>query len=274
MFENPNMLEGALSYFATRKGEDGLSHIEREDQLRERQRAIQDRKDDALMQKEMDSMVIPCTHEPECPGVLCRDTTKARKAAEAEYLKAIAAIDAETAPIAKKKSSDGPSAFKSKAAATALSQPKRSAPLPKTTKQAATASTKFGLPTSLVSRPKRTPAPTNPSPMRHASAVAASRTTMGYSKGRAASATLRQTVLPKKDTKPIVEERNTSLPPAEYLSRYGEPPSGSEMWLKCKQAGCFDEDQGDPLGDLVGGEGGIDALLREDAMQDFQLTLN
>lgn len=254
----------------TKEGPDGLSHAEREEQRLQRIYDIADRKSDALMQRDIDSSPIPCTHYPECPTEICKDTVEARKAAEEQYQKTIAAIDAETAPITKKSlPSDGPSTIKSKVAAASLSLPKQSGPALKTSTRPNNAPAKPRLTTSLVSRPKKTPAPTNPSQMRHNAAVAASKTTMGYSKGRAASATLRKTVLPKKDAKTGSDENHdTSLAPADYIGRYGE------MSAHCRAAGCFDEDKGPSLEEIFAGDNpdGLNTLLREEAEQDFQLT--
>ena len=156
-----------------------------------------------------------------------------------------------------------------------MALPKQSGPALKTVSKANVAPAKPRFNTSLVARPKMTPAPTNPSPMRHNAAVAASKTTMGYSKGRATSVTLRKSVLPKKDVKTGSDEvPDTSLAPAEYIRRYGVPRLGSEMWIRCRAVGCFDENEGPSLEEVFAGDHphGLDTLLREEAEQDFQLT--
>ena len=260
----------------TREGPDGLSHVEREEQRLQRIYDIADRKMEALMQRDMDSTPIPCIHYPECPTEICKDTAEARKAAEEQYKKTIATIEAETAP-AKMKSlpSKGPSTLKSKVAAAALSLPKQSGPAFKSTSKPSIPPAKPRLTTSLASRPQKTVAPTNPSPMRHNAAVAASKTTMGYSKGRATSATLRKSVLQNKDVRTGSNEiPDTSLAPAEYIRRYGVPRVGSEMWIRCRAVGCFDEDEGPTLEEIFAGDRphGLDTLLREEAEQEFQLT--
>ena len=269
-------MRGAWTHFMTREGPDGLSHAEREEQRLQKIYDIADRKMEARMQRDMDSMAVPCTHDPECSTETCKDTIEARKAAEEQFRKTIANIEAETAPATKKPDpSNGPSIQKSKAAAASLSLPKQSGPALKTASKPNTAPAKPRLTTSLVTRPKKTPAPTNPSAMRHNAAVATSKTTMGYSKGRAASATLRKTILPKKEVKTGSNEKpDTSLAPAEYIQRYGVPQEGSEMWIRCKAVGCFDEDEGPSLAEIFAGDRphGLDTLLREEAEQDFQLT--
>ena len=276
MFENGGLMKGALAYYMTRKGEDGLSHVEREEK---RQQKIWDRMDrisDAALQRDIDSEPIPCTHYPDCPGDLCKNTIQARKEAEDQYQKTVADIEAETAPVPKKSApSSGPSTLKTKAATATVSQPKGSALALKPNSKPGIPSARSHLNCNLVSRHQKTALPTNPSPMRHTAATAASKTTMGYSKGRAASATLRKTVLPSEPTK--TDENvvpDTELAPADYIQRYGVPKFGSEMWIRCKRSGCFDEDEGPSLEEVFGGDkaGGLDAYLREEAEQDFQLT--
>ena len=111
--------------------------------------------------------------------------------------------------------------------------------------------------------------------MRHNAAVAASKTTMGYSKGRSASATLRKTVLPNKEVKNNSNQiPDNSLAPSEYIRRYGIPREGSESGARYRAAGYFDEDQGPSLEEIFAGDRphGLDTLLREEAEQGFQLT--
>ena len=269
------MMRGAWSHFMTREGPDGLSHAQREEQRLQKLYDIADKKMEALMQRDFDSTPIPCTHYPECPTEICKDTVEARKAAEEQYHKTIAKIEAETAPATKNSlQSQGPSTLKSKVAAASLSLPKQSGPALKTASKPKVASAKPRLTTSLIARPKKTPAPTNPSPMSHNAAVAASKTTMGYSKGRAASATLRKTVLPKKEIRTGSNEIPYSMAPAEYIQKYGVPREGSEMWTRCRTMGFFNEDEGPSLEEIFAGDHphGLDTLLREEAEQDFQLT--
>jgi len=271
VFDNGGLTRGAINYFASRKGDDGFSHLDREEMRRQKIWDRSDRKIEAQLLRDVHSMNIPCTHYPECHGELCKDTIEARKAAEKQYQKTIADIDAEAAPATKKSAPlSRPSTLKSTSAAAALSQSKVSAPPPRANSKPVPPSARSRLNMSLVSRPKKTLAPTNPSPMRHTAAVAASKTTMGYAKGRSTSATLRNIIQPEKDS----GVPDTSLPAAEYISRYGVPRLGSEMWLTCKRAGCFDEDEGQSLEEIFAGDHphGLDALLREEAEQDFRLT--
>lgn len=77
----------------------------------------------------------------------------------------------------------GPGTLVSKRAASALALPSQPAALPAKTSKPPVPKLPF-----LSSRPKPTPAPSNASTMRQAVAVAASRSTIGYTKGRSASA--------------------------------------------------------------------------------------
>ena len=261
-----------MSYFATRKDEEGLSINDREQLRQKRLWEEMDKRNEAQLQRDMDCIGLECFHYPECPAEQCRDVIEAKTRAEDQYQKTIAKIDAEyAAPSIKPKPPCGPTSLKSKAAATVLSQPKNSLTSSKTTSKQNPPSTKARLNTSLASHPKKAPMPSNPSSMRHAAAVANSRTTVGYAKGRSTSATLRKTVLPKKDSR----TPDTSLAPTEYIQRYGTPAEGSEMWFECKRAGCFDKDKGPNLEEMFAGDGtgAFDTLLREEAEEDFQLIL-
>ncbi|KAL9105213.1 MAG: hypothetical protein Q9187_008763, partial [Circinaria calcarea] len=95
-------------------------------------------------------------------------------------------------------------------------------------------------------------------------------TTMGYSKGRAASANLRKTILPSKADKSAPEVPDPTLAPAVYIQRFGIPPFGSEMWTRCQASGCFDEDEDEEWEERW--RGGAGDLLREEAERDFELT--
>lgn len=151
------------------------------------------------------------------------------------------------------------------------------------------------------------PKPTaQPAPMRHAAARAASNSTMGYARGRAARQELRaDAVLPGRRTGGFARraesgmggnaskngkhgmhdegagEPDQTLPPAEFVSRYGVPRFGSDMWFKCRMFGSFG-DEG--LGSEVvqqregneGKEDGVDGerdWYLEEAERDFELVL-
>lgn len=52
-----------------------------------------------------------------------------------------------------------------------------------------------------------------------------------------------------------------------YIQRYGVPRLGSEMWFRCKSAGCFDEDAGD---EGLGDRGLMEEWVREEAEREFR----
>lgn len=108
---------------------------------------------------------------------------------------------------------------------------------------------------------KKTRTPTNPSSMRNTAAAATSKTTVGYTKGRCVSATLREhQVKPKKSPSP-----QSSLSPETYMRLYGPPPLGSEMWFRCKAAGCLDDTDKNVEPE--------DLLAEDEEAENFQLTL-
>lgn len=82
---------------------------------------------------------------------------------------------------------------------------------------------------------KTTRAPTNPSSMRSTASAVTSNTTVGYSKGRSVSSTVRETAAAQK-----AANTEALLSPETYVQLYGMPPLDSEMWIRCKAAGCFD----------------------------------
>lgn len=112
---------------------------------------------------------------------------------------------------------------------------------------------------------KRTRAPTNPSTMRHTAAVASSKTTLGYSRGRSVSNALRgMAPQPKKQT-----TSKDILSPETYMELYGPPPFGSNMWIRCKTAGCFDEESNQD----DGSDEALPTFGEDEEAQNFQLTL-
>ncbi|KAJ5558733.1 hypothetical protein N7461_002705 [Penicillium sp. DV-2018c] len=115
---------------------------------------------------------------------------------------------------------------------------------------------------------QQTPAPervpSNPSSMRHTAASAGSRTTLGYSKGRSVSSTLREKNAQAQ--KPLSSE---VLSPETYMQLYGPPPLDSEMWIRCKTAGCFDTPDESPQEP----EEPLPTFEEDEEAQNFQLTL-
>ncbi|MCJ1377892.1 hypothetical protein MMC17_000988 [Xylographa soralifera] len=263
MFKNGGLTRDYRHYFMNRPDDSGLSRNERREMERQKAAETEDRKIEAMMLRDMESALMPCLHEPDCTGEECKDMPDIRRKAEEKYKITMASIEPTKAQEKKKTiTSRVPSNTLSRQAAGGLSQPKPSvssmtekAPAPKSR-----------LPFSQISSRKQAPMPTNPSPMRHTAATVASRNTMGYSKGRIASASIR-TAGVFKDTKDIPD---TSLSPDLFVEKYGVPTIGSEMYLRCKHAGYFKED--DDMDEVRGAER-LEALWREQAEEEFEFTL-
>ena len=83
---------------------------------------------------------------------------------------------------------------------------------------------------------KPTPAPTNPSPMRHTALAAASRSTVGYSKGRNVSSKLSD-ITNKSILSP--SKSKDHMTPQQFKDLFGEPPEGSQMWYKLHEDELF-----------------------------------
>jgi hypothetical protein len=235
-------------------GEDGLTQRERkfkEDSI------AYDKLVDEMIQKQVENMELLGINVREHPDEPCLEEIRMRQ--EEENL--------ENGSRNQTKHARSVSTTKSRHAAAALSQSgtsnrtysKPSAKTPASLKQ------KTG--SSLIVPKKKAPVPTNPSTMRHAAAAAGSRTTLGYSKGRSVSSTLQY------KTAKIVPEQpapNSILSPDKYMQLYGPPPFGSDMWIRCKRAGYFDDD-GDKT-DLENEE--VLLIYEEDEeSRNFQLTL-
>lgn len=261
---------------------EGLTYVQRKQMEEKRLYDWLDKKQMADIQLAADSRPVSCLCNPECWGEECKQSIAQRKEAQETYKRTMAAIGRNPPDSYEKPSKvKGPTIGTSKAAVAALSQSKRSA---LSTKPPVQPSAPAKKPTSILARGKKTPPPTNLSNMRHTAAVAASKTTMGYAKGRATSANLRKTVLPGKENQVPEVTPDYSLAPAVFIQRYGVPRYGSEKWLECKIAGCFDEDnerrvravkkQDEDLGEAV--KANNDALanyFREEAEKDFVLEL-
>jgi hypothetical protein len=114
------------------------------------------------------------------------------------------------------------------------------------------------------------PKPTNPSLMRHNAAVAASRTTLGYSKGRNVSANLSTKRLPVPNIKAGNIDPST-IHPQEFKELCGELPIGSKMWQRFRAYGLFDNEEGDE-DDLADQLYGMD-MQSEEEDEVFQLPM-
>ncbi|KAF3481802.1 uncharacterized protein GIQ15_04561 [Arthroderma uncinatum] len=127
---------------------------------------------------------------------------------------------------------------------------------------------------------KKTTEPSNPSSMRHTAAVASSRSTLGYSKGRDVLSALQgeseparaKTMTLRKKKAEKEKEAESILSPERYMQLYGPPPFGSEMWMRCKIAGYFEEEV-KSTEELLEMDGLDDAYVEDEESANFQLTL-
>jgi hypothetical protein len=110
---------------------------------------------------------------------------------------------------------------------------------------------------------KKTRTPSNPSSMRNAAAAVTSKSTVGYSKGRSVSSTLQEKTAEQKPA-----SAPDTLSPQAYVQLYGPPPLGSDMWMRCKTAGCFDENVTPTKPEEV-----LPTFDEDEEAQNFQLTL-
>ncbi|MCJ1402142.1 hypothetical protein MMC11_005361 [Xylographa trunciseda] len=268
VFQNGGLTRDYRHYFMNRPDDEGLSRIQRQEMERQKAADIEHKKLEAMMIRDMESALTPCLHEPDCLGDECKDMPEIRRKAEEQFEMTMASIDPTEAP--KKKTSitsRGPSNTLSRRAAGVLSQPKPSVSGMAAKKPAP----RNRLPFSQISSRKQALVPSNPSPMRHTAATVTSRNTVGYSKGRVTSASIR-TANMFRDPKNTVDDEipGTGLSPASYIEKYGMPRFGSEMYIRCKHAGCLKEDDG---ADDIRGAERLEALWREQAEEEFEFTV-
>lgn len=216
------------------------------DGLTKKQRKFQE--DSAKCDKMVDEMIMKQL-----------DAVSFNERSEDEAVKSVARV-----PLASTTRSKAPSSnarpsrniptLRSREAAAALSAPKT-----RSASARVAAAPKPSVVSSLLMPKKKARVPTNPSPMRNTAAAMNSNTTVGYSKGRSVSSTLRENELSAK----------TPLSPETYMQLYGPPPLGSEMWTRCKAAGCFDteENAGQELQEC------LPTFAEDEEAESFQLTL-
>lgn len=153
------------------------------------------------------------------------------------------------------------STLRSREAAAALSAPK---PSTASARPAAVPKSRLASASSVL-MPKKTRVPSNPSSMRNTAAAATSNTTMGYSKGRSVSSTLRE------KTAEQPSSTSATLSPETYMQLYGPPPLGSDMWSRCKAAGCFDSPSESATSQEL--EEPLPTFEEDEEAASFQLTL-
>lgn len=155
----------------------------------------------------------------------------------------------------------------SRKAASALSVAPRVPHLPKVS--TAAIATK---PTYFLKRPRNhvVSAPSNPAPMLHTAAAAASRSTIGYKKGRNASTVLtKRTGTLSRSISNLSSGSDTTITPA----RFAQIQDDDDEWRRLKFLGAFDINEDDLEPCL---KGALPECLRgdDDADEEFVMTLN
>jgi hypothetical protein len=165
----------------------------------------------------------------------------------------------------------GPATITSRKAVSALSVAPK-APLAAAKLSGMATTSKTG--TSFLARGKKVaaPVPVNPSAMRHIAAAAASKSTIGYTKGRSASSALKmRTVGLPLPSSNLSDGSDTTITPTSYAQKQGLEAE-NEDWRRLTFLGVFDADDED----LEPGLRGVlpECLRRdEDAEVDFVMTL-
>ena len=277
MLDNITPLQAAFHKIENAIGLDGLTDRER----RQKKEILSIKRMEAKDRLLLDSLPMPCAHSPECPTEVCKDTVQARKEAQEVYDRTMAILDAEAAPkkLGKSPGKAPPTIAQSRIAATAIAKPKTAIKTTDPIKKQTAMPVRPRLTFTLLAANKQ-PAPAKKTPTGlHNAAVAASRTTIGQAKGRRVSNNLKKQVTAQ-GSAPFVpyEERDTSISAPEYWRRYGAPPVDSNMWYDCWSCGFFRESGNDGLDEEELKEREerdrmLDENLRQDALDDFQLSL-
>lgn len=279
MFEGANLTRGMWSTYFDPVDEHGISRLER-----------QEAEDDARYERMVDEMTRKAIEDLDLVSLDVSQYTgmESRQKREREAKPKKAGLAGKASKVlSKTPTAQGLSTIASKDAAAALSYSSRPPTSASTRGFAApTASTKARAPSALVNRKTRpTPTPSNPSTMHHAAATAASRTTLGYSQGRAVSSTVRKPASAISDAKP---KRSVTSPGAARSraasSQAGgvQPARGAvigmrqepdvEDWLRMRGARVEGDEEG--ADDFVKNQ--LPEYLRaddEDELEGFQLKL-
>jgi hypothetical protein len=259
ILKGPNMMRGWLSYYHNPVDENGVSIKEKRFE-EECARAHKDAEERILKQvEELDWKIgdVPETFK----NLHIKDAGHERMNVVNKKVNTSSA-----AP------SKGPPTIASRKAASVLSVAPKVAPAVSKTANTGATSKKT---TSFLARGKNAaaPAPINPSPMRHTAAAVASRSTIGYTKGRNASSALKMRTggLPR-STSNLSDGSDTTITATSYAQNQGSEP-GSDDWRRLMFLGVFDTDEEDL-------EPGLRVVLPdclrkdEDAEVEFVMTLN
>ncbi|KAL1968513.1 hypothetical protein VTN77DRAFT_1723 [Rasamsonia byssochlamydoides] len=249
-FKGRNIARGwEKVYFHGEVGEDGLTQRERK--FKEESIAY-DKLVDEMILKQVENMELRGINIREDPDEPCWEEIQQQRREEQSAKE-----------NGKKTRARSVSTIKSREAAAALSQ--SSASRLNTVKSSTTSQSRKA--SSLIASRKKTPTPTNASSMRHAAATARSRTTLGYARGRSVSSRLQGKTTKAKEDKPASK---SILAPEKYIELYGPPPVGSEMWTRCKEAGCLVNEE-ENTEDKVEEE--LPIYEEDEETRNFQLTL-
>ncbi|KAH0541920.1 hypothetical protein FGG08_003640 [Glutinoglossum americanum] len=266
--QGENLTRGWFQHYYNPIDDDGISLAERQ---WEEQRKKADKQMDELMQRVIEDMPLIGYNVPEFPGDETFVSARSKREAEEQRRKEVAATTLKPT-LARKPAmtTRGPSMATSKKAAKALSIKPESAKMATIRPKPAP---KARIPTAFLVRSKNdnAPKPTNPSSMRHTAAITTSKTTLGYTNGRSASATLSQKA-PASNNKntntkrsPFTGSSSSTLTPAMFAART-KPEFGTEEWRRMKAYSGFDSD--DEVAQSLRGEGWD---VDEEAEEDFEL---
>lgn len=265
MFKGENLTRGMWRLHHNPMGDDSITQRERE---RLKEDEMLEREADEMIQRAIDDMTFDISSDSGEEMIPLRQRAGSGEVRPGGNRKP----NGQSGARAKKTPvfTSGPSTVNARKASALLSIQPPSV----TTKKIAPPASNTRLP-SLLLRGKKAPAPepTNPSPMRHTAAVAASRTTLGYSKGRLASSALsKKSIAPRKTSILSSSRTNSSatLCTSDDSQRNQTPAIGSREWMYMKQAGNFDDDL-DDLPDELKGLGAIPLTLGAD--EDFEFPM-
>ena len=295
--QGANLTRGWFSTYCNPIGEDGLSRFDR--QMQESQKKA-DKEFEEMIERAIEDMPLLGINVPGFPGEETILEAQKRRAAERHQQhqqqkqgqrakKAVAIDDRKKGDIPRGSQlrRGPPSSASSQAAALLSKQPYDSSsikarpvlptsttikvPKPKATSR---------LPSALrapASKEINAPQPTNPSPMRHAAAAAASRSTLGYAKGRAVSDSLSANSRGRMPTKHRPgASSSSSVAAATQSGRISTDRQRSLMFDNNDHLDSEedDDDEEDGLLNLKTMGLGMDVLDRDlDAEEDFELPL-
>ncbi|KAI9772270.1 MAG: hypothetical protein M1840_001019 [Geoglossum simile] len=267
--QGQNLTRGWFQHYCNPIDDEGISLAER--QWDEQQKKA-DKKVDELMEKAIEEMPLIGYNVPEFPGDETFVVIKRKQ--EAEEARAKKASVTAPKPTAAKAAAiaRGPSTVSAKGAASVLSMK------PVSTKVATIRpkpAPKARIPASFLIHSKGTaaPKPTNPSLMHHSAATAASKTTLGYTNGRTASATLSQKASNEaaRTTRPpptgSSSSTTTTLTPATSATTRAQLELGTEEWRRMKAFSDFESD--DEVAQSL--KGGVWDVVDEGAEEEFVL---